>query len=246
MKMSNCTSATHALFANAWVNALKLLRGTSIVDSKRLAKINANDVLEQLNEHEERIHKELRDIALAVRQTKKEKLTSSQMALLQRSRNKRQELTLVSRKKKAIHNHIDTLEVSELNEKVLSSVQETAGVLKSMGLDKAVDDMDTAMADMQDSIMDVNSMQETLANGMLAEDDDSNLLQAELDLLMSDDTVLAPLNSVRVNAGRHSQRTTLTEPPAQTNRTGEEVPATQGTLSPVQEEDDADGYMVAT
>ena len=131
MKMSNCTSATHALFANAWVNALRLVRGTSIVDSKRLAKINANDVLEQLNEHEERIHKELRDIALAVRQTKKEKLTSSQMALLQRSRNKRQELTLVSKKKKAIHNHIDTLEVSELNEKVLSSVQETAGVLKS-------------------------------------------------------------------------------------------------------------------
>ena len=64
---------------------------------------------------------------------------------------------MVSKKKKAIQKHVDTLEASELNEKVLSSVQETAGVLKSMGLDRAVDNMDEAMADMQDSMLDVAS-----------------------------------------------------------------------------------------
>lgn len=241
--MSSCTNGTHAFMANAWVSVLKIFRGKSVVDSKRLAKLNATDVLDQLNEHEKRIQSELHNIALAVRQTKKEKLAASQLSLLQRSRTKRQELTMVAKKKKAIQNHLDTLEVSELNEKVLSSVQETAGVLKSMGLDKAVDDMDTAMADMQDSIMDVNSIQESMANNMMADDDDSSVLQAELDLLLSDDTVLAPLHATKSATLDGGRSEVLTKAPAQTNKTAD-IAGNTGLEKVVEEEEDC--AVVAT
>ena len=218
--MSNCTSGAHAFAAQAWVGVLKLVKGQSIVDSKRMAKINAMEVLDQLHDHEHTIQSELQKLALAVRQAHANKLTTSVNALLQQSRAKRQQLTMVSKKKKAIQKHVDTLEVSELNEKVLSSVQETAGVLKSTGLDKAVDNMDEAMADMQDSILDVNSMQETIANGMTVDDEDTDMLRAELDMLLSDDTILAPINSASSKEyTKTSSQPVLTTPPVQENST---------------------------
>ena len=215
--MSNCTSGAHALAAQAWVGVLKLVKGQSIVDSKRMAKINALEVLDQLQDHEQNIQSELHKLALAVRQAHSNKLSASVNALLQQSRSKRQQLTMVSKKKKAIQKHVDTLEASELNEKVLSSVQETAGVLKSMGLDRAVDNMDEAMADMQDSMLDVNSMQETISNSMTLEDEDTDSLRAELDMLLSDDTVLAPLSSAV------SKDSVLTKAPVHENNTTTET-----------------------
>ena len=203
--------------AQAWVSVLKLMKGQSIVDSKRLAKINALEVLDQLQDHEQNIQSELHKLALAVRQAHSNKLSASVNALLQQSRSKRQQLTMVSKKKKAIQKHVDTLEVSELNEKVLSSVQETAGVLKSMGLDRAVDSMDEAMADMQDSMLDVNSMQETLSNSMTMEDEDTDSLRAELDMLLSDDTILAPLTSAVFKDT--TTASTITKPPICENGT---------------------------
>ena len=141
---------------------------------------------------------ELQALAVAVRQAHASKAVSTRNSLLQQSRAKRQQASLVARKKKAIQQHLDALQASELNEQVLSSVQETASVLKNMGLDKAVDEMDSAMADLQDSAVDIGTMQDALATSLAlpgAPDDDD--LQAELDMLLSDDTVLAPLPGAR-------------------------------------------------
>ena len=182
--------------AHAWVGVLKWMRGPSIVDQKRLARAHAQTVLEELERVEAGANKELQTLAVAVRQAHASKAVSTRNSLLQQSRAKRQQASLVARKKKAIQQHLDALQASELNEQVLSSVQETASVLKNMGLDKAVDQMDSAMADLQDSAVDIGTMQDALATSLAlpgAPDDDD--LQAELDMLLSDDTVLAPLPS---------------------------------------------------
>jgi hypothetical protein len=177
---------------------MKWMRGPSIIDQKRLARSHAEAVLEELERVEAGANKELQALAVAVRQAHATKAVSTRNSLLQQSRAKRQQASLVARKKKAIQQHLDALQASELNEQVLSSVQETASVLKNMGLDKAVDQMDSAMADLQDSAVDIGTMQDALATSLAlpgAPDDDD--LQAELDMLLSDDTVLAPLPGAR-------------------------------------------------
>lgn len=173
---------------------MHMIRGQSIIDQKRLARAHAQSVLHELEVVEDKTAEELKTLAVAVRQAHGQGALSTRNSLLQKSRSKRQQVSLVARKKKAIQQHLDALLASELNEQVLSSVQETANVLKNMGLDKAVDQMDSAMADLQDSAVDIGTMQEALATSLaLPGTDDEDELEAELAMLLSDETVLEQL-----------------------------------------------------
>ena len=105
-------------------------------------------------------------------------------SLLTKSRTQRQKLLLITRKREQLQTHLETLETSELNQQVISSVKETSHVLRSMGLTHNVDTIDELMQDMADSHDDVRLIQSGLATNV-GTDPDSADLEAELALLMS-------------------------------------------------------------
>ena len=82
--------------------------------------------------------------------------------------------------------HLDTLKNSDLNEQVLSSVKETSVVLKNMGLDKSLSDMDDMVADLQEAHTDLNALQEGLSESFTSTPNDADI-ERELELLLSDD-----------------------------------------------------------
>ena len=105
-------------------------------------------------------------------------------SLLTRSRSQRQKLLLITRKREQLQTHLETLETSELNQQVISSVKETSHVLRSMGLSHNVDTVDELMQDMADSHDDVRLIQSGLATSVGTEPNSADL-EAELALLMS-------------------------------------------------------------
>ena len=105
-------------------------------------------------------------------------------SLLTKSRTQRQKLLLITRKREQLQTYLETLETSELNQQVISSVKETSHVLRSMGLTHNVDTVDELMQDMADSHDDVRLIQSGLTTNV-GTDPDSADLEAELALLMS-------------------------------------------------------------
>ena len=99
-------------------------------------------------------------------------------SLLTKSRTQRQKLLLITRKREQLQTHLETLETSELNQQVISSVKETSHVLRSMGLTHNVDTVDELMQDMADSHDDVRLIQSGLATNV-GTDPDSADLEAE-------------------------------------------------------------------
>jgi len=112
------------------------------------------------------------------------KLKTAVCSLLTRSRAQRQKLQLITRKREQLQTHLETLETSELNQQVISSVQETSHVLRSMGLSQNVDSVDELMQDMADSHDDVRLIQTGLSTGVGVEPESSDL-EAELALLLA-------------------------------------------------------------
>lgn len=106
--------------------------------------------------------------------------------LLLRSRAQRHKLQMIAKKRQSLQQHLETLETSELNQQVISSVKETSDVLKNMGLAQNVESVDELMIDMAESHDDVRLIQTGLAAGH-GEDVDSAELDAELELLLSED-----------------------------------------------------------
>ena len=90
-------------------------------------------------------------------------------------------------KRGALERHLDTLISSELNQKVINSVNQTSSALKSMGLGDALNQADGLQMDMEDQISDIQSMQKSLTTPLYDDFDDlGDGLEAELDLLLKD------------------------------------------------------------
>ena len=172
-----------------WIGVLTAVRGPSQSDVKRKARLHCEETIRVLTSREEEMCLDLTSTAQAVKQAQKMNAMSSIKTLLMKSKNKRHQIMLISKKKAALQQHLDTLSTSELNAQVISSVKETAGVLKSMGLDKTLHSVDEIMTDLQESNQDITSIQEALSDSTTFSSswEDNEALEAELKLLMSDD-----------------------------------------------------------
>lgn len=172
------------------------VRGASAIDAKRKARANAEATIASLQQHEDGLAAELRTLAAAARQAQKAAARHSLKSVLLKSRGLRQQQAAVAKKRGALQAHLDTLRNSELNEQVLSSVKETSKVLKTMGLDQSLADMDEVVMDMQEAQNDLQSLQQGLSEGMgnmSGVDADEAELDAELELLLCDAPQLPPL-----------------------------------------------------
>lgn len=188
------------------------VRGASAIDAKRKARANAEATIASLQQHEDGLAVELRTLAAAARQAQKAAARHSLKSVLLKSRGLRQQQAAVAKKRGALQAHLDTLRNSELNEQVLSSVKETSKVLKTMGLDQSLADMDEVVMDMQEAQNDLQSLQQGLSEGMgnmSGVDADEADLDAELELLLCDAPQPLPLAAPAVP---NSMRPALVEP----------------------------------
>ena len=195
----SCQRAGVASLASAWVYLMTLVRGPSMQDAKRKARLHADQTIATLQEHETELQNELRTLANAARQAQKQVASQSLRAVLGKSKATRQQLTLLVKKRQALQNHLDTLKNSELNEQVLSSVKQTSSVLKTMGLEQSLSDMDAVVADMQDAQSDLSALQEGLSEGFNGQSDEDDL-DLELEMLLSDSDATLPIPTARTHA----------------------------------------------
>jgi hypothetical protein len=184
--------------ASAWVYLMSLVRGPSMIDAKRKARLHADQTIKTLQEHETELQNELRALANTARQAQKQAAAQHLRSTLAKSKATRQQLTLLVKKRQALQAHLDTLKNSELNEQVLSSVKQTSSVLKTMGLDQSLSDMDAVVADMQDAQSDLNALQEGLSEGLGGTTDEDDL-ELELEMLLSDSDATMPMLSSKVH-----------------------------------------------
>ena len=185
--------------ASAWVYVMSLVRGPSMIDAKRKARLHADQTIKTILEHETELQNELRALASTARQAQKQAAAQHLRSTLAKSKATRQQLTLLVKKRQALQTHLDTLKNSELNEQVLSSVKQTSNVLKTMGLEQSLSDMDAVVADMQDAQSDLNALQEGLSEGLGASTDEDDL-ELELEMLLSDSEATMPILSTKVHA----------------------------------------------
>lgn len=186
-----------------WIAVAKICNGVSVIDQTRMAKDALQKSIVDIQDSEETVKGELLVIARKVRQMDRETMKNATLSQLKRSRYLRQQLGLLSSKRTALEQHLDTLSSSELNQQVISSVRQTSTALKSMGLDVAQSQADGLLLDMEESMQDMQSIQKTLATPLMEDlDMDSSLLDSELDLLLMDcdDEIVSvapsPINSM--------------------------------------------------
>ena len=169
------------------------------VDRAREAQMSIDHAMLDIGEAEDKLRLELRDLAGRVKAAKKESVAVRR--LLMSSREKRQALEALGKKKWALERHRETLAATELNGKVLKSMKETSGILKDCGMEDQLKEVDETMLDMRESLDNVNMLSSSLAEGA-GDFDTDDLLASELEILLSDeyDAPAAPAAAKRPKA----------------------------------------------
>jgi len=154
-------------------------------NERRKAMLALRSSLAEVQRSETETMTVLRTIASQVKGCQ-HKNKSMMRDLLSKSRTQRIKLGAIIKKRTALQQHLETLETSELNQQVLSSVKQTSDVLKSMDLAQKLESVDELMIEMNESHDDMQSIQLGLGSsyGSDAQDED---LEQELALLIADD-----------------------------------------------------------
>lgn len=209
--MSGCTRNGVILVISAtWVKMATILWGEPSFEKTRKAKILLYQSIEEIKSSELTLQNELKGIADKVRQVgdrKKNVVTVTN--LVRRSRNVRQQLAVLEKKKQALEIHVDALVSSELNQTVVKSVKETSSALKSMGLGDIHDQTNEITLDMEENIQDIQSIQKLLS-GVTPDADDIEWddVESELDNLLSGSEVAMPVSANTMSAKQTTQLTT--------------------------------------
>ena len=170
--------------ADGWLATMQVLFGSVHLDTTRAAKIGLKNTLEEITQSENALNLETQDIVRRIRIIQSTGKTHADRVkpLLLQSRRIRGRLAVLSKKKYALEQHMETLINSELNQHVLTSMQKTSHALKGMGLDKSLESVDRVMLDLEENHNDLRDIQNTLGTPFdQSEDVDFDL---ELSLLL--------------------------------------------------------------
>tara|TARA_B100001758_G_scaffold247398_2_gene265073 strand:+ start:3736 stop:4503 length:768 start_codon:yes stop_codon:yes gene_type:complete len=202
-----------------WIKLLRLLQAKRLwpqheVQTQRQAQMGLRECIQHLEEKEMDLRKELRDMAEQVKKEQKNGNKSRLRMLLMSSSAKRSNLSTTARKRLALEQQLEALSTTQLNQEVLSSMQQTSAVLKSMGLEDKIATTDEVMQDLEDSQRDIASLQETLSTAISgAGDYDDSALEAELELLLNDVPDMEAPVTVNSLVGRKQEKPESAEKP---------------------------------
>lgn len=170
--------------ADGWLASMQVLFGSVHLDTTRAAKIGLKNTLDEICASENALHLETQEIVRRIKIIQSTGKTNAERVkpLLMQSRRIRGRLAVLSKKKNALEQHMETLINSELNQHVLASMQKTSHALKGMGLDKSLESVDRVMLDLEENHNDIRDIQHTLGTSFdQSEDVDFDL---ELCLLL--------------------------------------------------------------
>tara|TARA_B100001758_G_scaffold185543_1_gene162275 strand:- start:9009 stop:9692 length:684 start_codon:yes stop_codon:yes gene_type:complete len=207
---------------------LNVFRKPNNVDTMRSAQMKLADTIEELKESENTLKMALNEVAGKVKQAQQAKATSKVKQLLVSSASKRNTLSLTTRKRLALEQQLDCIATTQLNQQVLSSMKQTSNAMKTLGLDATLSSVDEVMADMQEANTDVNEITQTLSSSISIETLDDDALNAELELLMSDEADSVLHEPVIINSTKPQKTST---PPVSDHKI-EEAPESPITMDP--------------
>lgn len=173
--------------ADGWLSTMQVIFGNVHLDTTRAAKIGLKSTLDEITVSEDALNLETAEIVRRIRVIQSTGKTHPDRVrpLLIQSKKIRSKLAVLSKKKYALEQHMETLINSELNQHVLSSMQKTSHALKGMGLDKSLECVDQVMMDLEENHNDLRDMQNTL--GATFDQSDDLDLDLELALLLDQD-----------------------------------------------------------
>lgn len=199
--MSGCVKG----FASVWVGLLRLTK--AFEDKEAVTAQAVNSLMKsiwQLREQEDALTKELTELTQGIKSKRSQGMKVLKPLLL-KSKQKRVKLTQLVRKRESFEHHLDLLNNNELDQNLISTVKQTATAMKSLGLHRQVDDIDTVMADLEDTQMDIKEVTDMMSTRMMREEDfDDKELEEELMSLLEID-----------EGGGDSRQFLVREPPAQ-------------------------------
>lgn len=175
--------------AQCWQKLL-LLRGVPARDTANLACIRLIDCIKEITDEENKTREELQVLVTNVRGMDVTRHKSELKNKVVRSRQLRESLGCICRKRQAMQHHLDTLRQSKLNQSMLQSMKHTNDALQNLGL--KVTDADTIMLDLEDSVQDASSLQSSLATPFDANVTSELDMEEELEVLLSEDPYALP------------------------------------------------------
>jgi len=182
--MPGCIS----LIASAWV---RTLRCTGVYDDKEAVTAHAMNGLavsiDHLRGQEDALGSELSALTQQIKGKRSAGMKALKPLLL-KCKQKRVRLTQIVRKRESFEHHLDVLNNTEIDQTLITTVKQTATAMKSLGIHKQIDDVDTLMSDLEDSHLDAKEMSDLMSSRMGREEDlDDAELEEELNALLEID-----------------------------------------------------------
>lgn len=187
---------------------LLLLRGVPARDTANLACIRLIECIKEITDEENKTREELQILATHVKAMDVTRHKSELKNKIVRSRQLRETLNCVCRKRQTMQHHLDTLRQSKLNQSMLQSMKHTNDALQNLGLKVA--DADSIMLDLEDSVQDASSLQSSLATPLDVNVASEFDMEEELELLLSEDPYALPTHETP-NQSKLSQSASATK-----------------------------------
>ena len=187
---NGCSETLHTSVAEAYRSLALALFGTGARDKMQLAEMSVAASIADINEAENKSKRELGALVKRVRELDPVRQRGQVQEFISRTRMLRASIAGMAKKRTGMEQNLETLRQSQLNQNMLLSMKHTTDALQTLGL--KVSDADNIMLDLEESTGDITHLQNTLSSGWADNDLSQEELDAELELILSDDA-LSPI-----------------------------------------------------
>ncbi len=176
------------IFASGWIRVLRLTGLYRDEEAVTAQAINGLVVsIDHLRGQEDALGSELSALTQQIKGKRSAGMKALKPLLL-KCKQKRVRLTQIVRKRESFEHHLDVLNNTEIDQTLITTVKQTATAMKSLGIHKQIDDVDTLMSDLEDSHLDAKEMSDLMSSRLGREEDlDDTELEEELKALLEID-----------------------------------------------------------
>jgi hypothetical protein len=189
-----CTQGIKTAFANSVRGLALIVFGTQARDQMLIAEMSVTTSIRDLLHAENNTKRELALIVDKVKVLQSTKTKGGMTELLLKSRMLRNTLGTMNKKRLSMEKQLETLRQSQLNQNMLLSMKHTSEALQKMGM--KISDADNVMLDLEESTSDFTAFQTTLSTSFVDDNMSDSELNAELDLILSDNCLEPKLHRV--------------------------------------------------
>ena len=190
MTSSSCDKALVVSMASLQRNVMLAIFGMNATDRTHLAEISIEMSLREIVQAEDATREQLAKLVKVVRERDVKRQRAQLTADLMKSRQLRDTLCMLEKKRTGMEQQMNKLSESKLNMQMLQSMKHTNMALQNLGF--KISDADAIMEDLEESNRDAKDMQMTLSSTFGDDDYLSQTdLEAELALMLGDDALTA-------------------------------------------------------